>query len=122
MTDKNLAKKLRAEGMTYQQIGDTFEVSRQDIYRLIGSQRKGTANLIKIRNKKLRTYFENYNISFPSFAKLIDCGSSRAMTAKIYRFIHGDSNTRLTAEQWLNFCNETGLTLAELLEVDKCTA
>lgn len=123
MTDKNLAIKLRADGMTYQQIGDSMGVSKQRIYAIIGRRRKHSTDLAKIRNKSLREYFENkFTLSYSAFAKRIGCGQDRANVAKIERFIKNESEARLTAEQWLNFCNETGLSLAELLEVDKCTA
>lgn len=112
---------LYSEGMTYQEIGDKFGVSKQrteqiiaDQYSRTGERRRRKTDLDLIVYPVIRTYFlENERVGYASFCRKAFGHYNSPLAHKIARFFKGE-NVLLTITQIKGICTEVGKPFEEV--------
>lgn len=113
---------MREEGHSFQEIGDKFGVSRQDVHRNLKNAKTRSVRNDKIRGsivyKGIFNYFTaNSDLNFTEFSRKIYCTDrvTRKRTVKLIRFLKGE-NVALPLWVYERICNVCGETFEKTFE------
>lgn len=118
----NKMKAMRKEGHTFQEIGEEFGVSKQDVHQILSNVKTRYVRNSRIRSrivyKGVFEYFTaNPEMNFTDFTRKIYCTSysNNKQTVGLIRFLRGE-NVSLPLKVYKRICNVCGGTFEEVFE------